>query len=257
MLVSDTKHEAYQSYLSWRASHSAEQAQCPDNERVLRGLTTHLITNTSGQAGQNASAACSHWNQLERWSERGMCCCHIAASSPVFPGSPHHQELWLLRRSCHKALVLVLKSRHEDTEPLQEEISYRMRASTGRSYCNQLKHFNISGWFVCLRIKFCKSGCLLDVWHISKSKMWCCIRGSFFWSELSIKKETGKLLLLPQHNIQPKTLNSSFVNTQKIKKTSTSWADKNTTPSILPVLLKSYILRMAAIVELRQAKHLD
>lgn len=66
----------------------------------------------------------------------GMCCCHTAASSPVFPGSPHHQELWLLRRSCQKAPVPVLKSRHEDTEPLQEEISYRMRASTGRSYCN-------------------------------------------------------------------------------------------------------------------------
>lgn len=102
MVLSSTKHDgswysfsvsalcAFTWHQTWsipvlsklRASHGAEQARCSDNERATRGLTTHLITNTSGHEGWNVSATCSHSNQLEWWSERGMCV-HIGNLSPL------------------------------------------------------------------------------------------------------------------------------------------------------------------------------
>lgn len=121
MLWSVTKQGAFQAYLSRGASHI--QAQCPDNEWALRGLTAHLITNTSGQVGQNASAANSHLNQLEGWSERGMCC-HIGHLNPpsiihCFPmvtESPHHL-LWFFRQKYRRAVGAEIQTCKEPKRP--------------------------------------------------------------------------------------------------------------------------------------------
>lgn len=95
--------------------------------------------------GQNASAANSHLNQLEGWSERGMCC-HIGHLNPpsiihCFPmvtESPHHL-LWFFRQKYRRAVGAEMQTCKEPKRPeatKQYSKSYRMRANTGRSYCN-------------------------------------------------------------------------------------------------------------------------
>lgn len=73
--------------------------------------------------GQNASAANSHLNQLEGWSERGMCC-HIGHLNPpsiihCFPmvtESPHHL-LWFFRQKYRRAVGAEMQTCKEPKRP--------------------------------------------------------------------------------------------------------------------------------------------
>lgn len=89
--------------------------------------TLHHLLSFSGD--QRGECAVEHLGPLS-----------IILCFPRVTESPCHLLWsWLFRRSCQKALVLVLKSRHEVIEPLSrapKEISSTIRANIWGSYSN-------------------------------------------------------------------------------------------------------------------------